>query len=129
MSGPNRRQRPHLRRLFPRPASTYVRAPLVAIAFEFTEGEAGRMGWIVKDRDRGFLEIRLLGSIGIHEVVGVSIDEWEPVALDLNHDPMTFQESVHHFVELKVDARRLAGHDRLGCLQRIAESAAHDVGT
>ena len=75
----------------------------------------------------GRLEIVRAGLINIDERLRVAVEQREPRALDLHHQPVTRPEDVADVVERKHDPRRLIGHERHGLLEAVAELAAEHV--
>lgn len=67
---------------------------------------------------------------GLENVVDVflrvAVDQREPSALDLDHDPMAGLKGVMHILQRKVDGFDLSGGKGLGILVAVAEPAADD---
>src|SRR5262249_38643221 len=63
---------------------------------------------------RGFLKIGFGGLVNVHELLRVTINQWEPTALNLNHDFVARLERVKNVVQSYLDFLRLAGRERFG---------------
>ena len=80
------------------------------------------------DTDCCLLEVGFGGILDLTELVGISIGDWKPIALNLNQDSMPLLEGVHRLVELKRNFSDLTGSDWLRILEAISELASKDVG-
>src|SRR5688572_29876669 len=74
------------------------------------ELQAGGMFGRMVDPLRGPLVVFRFREVDVrHERLRIAIDQREPGALDLHHQPMTLAEAVQHIQQLEADPRRLAG--------------------
>ena len=76
---------------------------------------------IVEDPDRLFLEIVVVGGINIHHFLRIPVDQREPAALDLDHQPVSFPESVGDIGYRKFHCLHLAGSEGFGDLEAFPE--------
>src|SRR5437016_5424099 len=76
---------------------------------------------------RRLLEVFLLGFVNIDKHLRVSIHQWKPRALHLNHDAMPGAEGMAAIVQSELDGLRLIGHEWSGLFETSAVAAAHDV--
>ena len=74
----------------------------------------------------GFLEVLFFGMEDIAELLGVAVDDREPCALDLDHNPMPLAEAVAFVTEIKFDLSHPVRHKRLRFLEAVPVFAAHD---
>ncbi len=80
------------------------------------------------DAHRCRLEVRLGRRVDVrHERLRIAIDEREPGALHLNHQPVAFLERVKDVLQLIVDRRGLAGHEWLWRDVSVAPARAKDI--
>ena len=71
--------------------------------------------------------IRGLEDVG-NELLRIAVDHWEPRALNLDHDAMTFPKHVVVREQIDVVFDRLVWADRFGLFETIAESPTQHVG-
>ena len=76
------------------------------------------MGRRAEDLNGGLFEIFGFGEVDIRdEFLGVAIDQWEPSALDLDHQAMSLFKSMEDVQQFEVDLGWLAGNKRLWILE------------
>ena len=74
----------------------------------------------------GFLEIRVLGFVDVNELLRIAVNHGKPGALDLNHDPVSLQESMAAVPEAELDLRGLPRHKRRRAGKTVSVSAPED---
>src|SRR6185437_9495490 len=86
------------------------------------------MARIMPDPDGCLLKIRLAAGGNIDEGLRVAVDQREPAALHLDHDPVALFEGVGDLVNIKGDLSRSVGNEGLGFFVAVAKFATKDLG-
>ncbi len=73
------------------------------------------------------LEVLLGGLPDVTERLGIPVEQREPGALDVDHDPVALAEGVGDIGELEGDFGHFSGHKGLGFFETIAEFPPDDV--
>ena len=79
----------------------------------------------VIDALSGFLEVRLTRLVDVEKLLWISIDEREPGALYLHHDPVTNLKGVVHVRHCELNLRYLVGNHCLGFFEAVAKARPH----
>ena len=66
--------------------------------WQLVEANEARAFATLLERDRRLLEVGVGRGVDVTELIWVPISDWEPTALDLDHDSMALFECVHRFV-------------------------------
>ena len=73
--------------------------------------------------------VRWLGMIDVHELPRIAVDQREPGALHLHHDPVPFPERVQDVHHLELDVRPRVRHQGLRFLEAVPELSAQHVAS
>ena len=79
--------------------------------------------------DCGLLKYALITGIDIAERLWIAVDKREPTGLNLNHQTMTWQETMGHIWHRIGNACHLAWFKRFGFGKILTELAAHHLST
>ncbi len=72
-------------------------------------------------------KVRLGRVVDVAEGLRVAVDDREPRALDLHHDPVTLAEAVELVAQVELDRRDRTGDEGLGLREAISELAAEHL--
>src|ERR1700748_173278 len=73
------------------------------------------------------LEVTVIGGINVHEFLRIAIHQWEPGALYLDHQPVSFFEGMGYIRDGEFYRFDLTGFERGWFFEALTESAAHDL--
>src|SRR3954468_2649750 len=74
-------------------------------------------------------EITIITLVNIHELLWVAVGQWEPAALDLDHQAMPFFERMRHIRQFKFYLLDLIGFKCFRYTKAFAKTATHNFTT
>src|SRR5579862_4726461 len=84
---------------------------------------------IVEDADRLLLEIAVVGRINVHKFLRIPVNQREPAALYLDHEPVPLFKRMSHIGGRPFYCLHLAGSEGNGLFEAFPEATSHDLGT
>lgn len=82
---------------------------------------------IVKDADGRLLEIAVIRGINVDKLLRIPINQREPAALDLDHEPVAFFKGMGNIRNSPFDCLYLAGSKGDRFFEAFPEATAHDL--
>src|ERR1700754_2386078 len=99
----------------------------IYMLLQHRQHDRGRMCRIVIDPDRRFLKIRSTAGLNVYKSLGIAIDQREPAALHLDHDPVSLFKGMSDLVHVVFYLRCLPRNQRFGLFPAVTKLTPEDL--